>query len=545
MSTISPRIDGVRISNFDINIHRMVNIHDSPQGEGVPHVEISLAFEKGEPSKKVRVALSELASIRWTTIDYRASFSPDFAVATANRYVVDAIRSSLDELPIAEVYQLSHPGLYKITGRPVFCTGGEVIRPPTSTEQEPEIECEPMTQRLDIDPELSETEAAAEMLNLISLFPDPGRIILSQVLVALLRQAYEDAGKSPAFCVFLYGHTGTQKTTIASFLTQIYNRNDGIAELTRLNASCAAAVEMLMDTTDQVKVFDDLFPAASPQVRKGQEKVLAEITRYIADGTIPARMKGRKVREGRPMCGLLFTGEYLIGEGSDAARLLPVKMTKPDTSALSYFQARPLIASTFYHNFIVWFIENYDGVVAYLKEWLDEYRKTDLGVHDRLREAHFFLNTAYSLLLEYCGEKGVLEEADVRRFHSSFVGLLIQLVRAQNERVSPTATEASTLGNVLERIGELYRSGQLSIVDNKRQFDDHQHDGVTHKGYLCLRPQALSRFFPSSDINDIAHELDAQGALDKGKDGYKKKISAVGGKHFYWVPFSKLQGSTR
>lgn len=397
-----------------------------------------------------------------------------------------------------------------------------------------------MSQRLDFDPDLSEGEAAAEMLNLISLFPDPGRIILSQVLVALMRQAYEDAGKAPAFCIFLYGRTGTQKTTIASFLTQVYNRREGIVELTRLNASHASAVELLMDAVDEVQVFDDLFPADSKQVRKSQEEVFFEITRLIGDGTIPARMKGGKVREGRPKCGVLFTGEYLIGKGSDAARLLPVEMTKPDTRALKYFQEQPLIVPTFYRNFISWFIENYDGTVVYLKEWLEEYRKTDLGVHDRLRESHFFLNTAYSLLLEYCGEKGVLTEEEVLGFHSSFAELLTRLVHEQNERVSPTATISATLGNVLEHIKDLYRNHQLSIASNKRQFDDAQHDGIVHSGCLCLRPHTLSHFFPSSDINDIARELETEGALTKGKDGLTKKISAIHGKYCYCIPLEYL-----
>ena len=295
-----------------------------------------------------------------------------------------------------------------------------------------------------------------------------------------------------------------------------------------------------MDAVDEVQVFDDLFPADSKQVRKSQEEVLFEITRYIGDGTIPARMKGGKVREGHPTCGVLFTGEYLIGKGSDAARLLPVEMMKPDTCALRDFQEQPLIVSTFYRNFISWFIENYDETVAYLKAWLEEYRKTDLGVHDRLREAHFFLNTAYSLLLEYCGEKGVLTEEDVLGFHSSFAALLTQLVREQNERVSPTATISATLGNVLEHIKELYRNHQLSIASNKRQFDDAQHDGIVHGGCLCLRPHTLSHFFPNSDINDIARELETEGALTKGKDGLTKKISAIQGKYCYCISLEYL-----
>lgn len=540
MLRLTPEIEGEKISNFVILIHRRLNIHEDSQQDSVPHVEVSLSFEKGNPSGKAQVPLSRLENMDWKALDYRATFNPQIAGARANRYIANDVRSVLDNLPVTEVYRLNHPGLYIIGNNPVFCTGDEVIRPSSSATQGPEVECGHITQRLDIDPTLSEGEAAAEVLNLVSLFPNPGRIILAQVLVALMRQAYEDAGKAPSFCIFLYGHTGTQKTTIASFLTQVYSRSRGIAELTRLNASRASAVEMLMDVADQVKVFDDLFPADSPQIRKSQEETLSEITRYVADGTIPARMRGGKVREGRPKCGVLFTGEYRIGKGSDAARLLSVEMTKPDVCALRYFQEQPLIVSTFYRNFILWFIENYDETIAYLKTWLDEYRNAELGVHDRLCETHFFLNSAYSLLLEYCEEKGVLEEDDVLRFHSSFVELLNRLVREQNERVSPTAFVPPMRGNVLEHIRELYRSHQLAITNDKRKFDDEQHHGVIHRDCLCLRPQALSHFFPGRDINDVACELEREDALIKGKDGLTKKISALHGKFCYCIPLNRL-----
>lgn len=540
MCRVVPTINGEKIGNFGINIHRLVNIHNDSQPEGLPHVEISISFEKGPSSGKTRVALSKLAATNWSTLDYRISFNPRIATSTANRYIADAIRSALEAFSATNVYRLSHPRLHIINGEPVFCTGKEVIRCSSSAAQGQEVECEPMSQRMDIDPNLSEAEAAAEMLNLIGLCPDPGRIILSQELVAFMRQAYEDAGKPPSFCVFLYGRSGTQKTTMASFLTQAYNRRTGIIEPTRLNASLASAVEMMMDLADQVKVFDDLFPADSTQVRKQQEETLSEITRYIGDGTIPARIKGSKVQEGRPKCGVLFTGEYLIGKGSDAARLLPVEMTKPDTTKLTYFQAQPLIVSTFYHNFISWFIENYDETVSYLKKWLDEYRKTDLGVHDRLRETHFFLNTAYMLLLEYCEAKGVLSKEEVLRFHKCFAEVLTQLVRDQNRRVYPTESAPPVQGNYLDHIRELYRKRRLSIANNKRLFNEGQHDGVVHQDCLCLRPQTLARLFPSSDINDIARQLDAKGALIKGRDSLMKKISALKGKYCYWIPLTRL-----
>lgn len=538
MCRITPRIKDEKISNFDIIIHRVVNLHNDSLKESVCCAEISLSFENGDCSQKREVEISKLENMNWSELDYRAKFCPRTPKTTASRYIANDIRSALENFLVTDIYRLTRPGLYKINGTPIFCTGREAIQPPASANQVPEIECTGISLRLDVDSELSEADAAAEVLNLISLSPNPGRIILSQMLTALMRQAYEDAGKAPSFCVFLYGASGMQKTTIASFLTQIYNRSNGIVAQTRLNASLASAVEILMDSTDQVVVFDDLFPAVSKQIRKDQEKTLSEITRYIGDGTVPARIKSGAVREGRPKCGVLFTGEYLIGEGSDAARLLPVEMSKPDTCALQYFQAQPLIVSTFYHNFILWFIERYDETVAYLKEWLNEYRQTSLGIHDRLQETHYFLNTAYSLMLEYCKEVGVLKENDVLRFHKSFVKMLNRLVREQNERVSPTNNMYPTQGNVLERIRELYRNNQLSIANG--QFSDAQHDGIIHNGCLCLRPQALSHFFPGSDTDEIARKLETAGALSKGKDSLKKKISSAKGKYFYCIPLACL-----
>jgi len=540
MVRIVPKIQDKEISNFEINLIRMVSIYTDSNSEGERHIELSLTVEHTNSDKIVRIALSKLSNTDWNSLDPRVTFDPQISVTTAKRYISNAIRSSIHKLTSADVYQFSHPGLYKINDAPVFCTGGEAIRSPSSAAQGPEIECLPMSQRLDIDPDLSEKDAAAEVLNLISLFPNPGRIILSQVLVALLRQAYEDAGIRPSFCVFLHGRTGTQKTTVASFLTQIYNRSNGITEPTRLNASQASAVEMLVDLTDQVKVFDDLFPADSNQIRRKQEETLSEITRYVGDGSIPARMKSNKVREGHPRCGVLFTGEYLIGAGSDAARLLPVEMTKPDTSALSYFQERPLIVSTFYRNFIVWFVENYDQNVLYLKDWLKEYRNTDLGVHDRLRETHFFLNTAYSLMLEYCGEKDVLSKNDINMFHNDFRILLFKLIHEQNGRVFPVTPLSPVPKNVLERISKLYKNNQLSIAGEKDQFDNRLHDGVIHKGCLCLRPDALVHLFPNMDIDDIATALDMQDALNKGSTGLKKKISKARGNYLYCIPLGRL-----
>ena len=44
MLHMTPNIEGEKISNFDILIHRQVNIHIDSQQESVPHVEVSPSF---------------------------------------------------------------------------------------------------------------------------------------------------------------------------------------------------------------------------------------------------------------------------------------------------------------------------------------------------------------------------------------------------------------------------------------------------------------------------------------------------------------------
>jgi len=57
--------------------------------------------------------------------------------------------------------------------------------------------------------------------------------------------------------------------------------------------------------------------------------MLVDITRIIGDKSGRARMKGNEVMSKKPECGVILTGEYLIGTGSTAARLLPIKFTTP------------------------------------------------------------------------------------------------------------------------------------------------------------------------------------------------------------------------
>lgn len=525
-------------SNFEIEIYKFYERYIPPNKTPSIHIGFSVKFEGNHRSQLIETNVMELEKLQWVELDYRIRFNPRIAPSKISRILADQIRGVLTDLHKATEYHLDNIGFLKIGKDPLFCMGDKLIRS-ASISTAIEIKLLPMERSLDIDSQLSEKDAIVEMLNLISICPNPCRVILAQVLVYLMRQAYVDAGEEPSFCVFLQGATGTKKTTLSAFMTQIYNRKEGIKDPLRLNASVPAAVDILMEANDEVVVLDDLFPADSRQVCRKQEETLIEITRYIGDGTVPARMNGKKVRTGHPNCGVLFTGEYLIGEGSDAARMLPVEMAEIDGVKLKYFQDKPLIVSTFYYYFIVWFIDNYDDIVAFLGQWLNQYREVGLKVHGRLQNTHFFLNTAYFLFLQYCFEKSVISEKNVKLLGENFNELLTKLIKKQEQRVRQKDLGGSKC--FLDCIRELYRNKSLIIADNIGMFSKKIHDGVIFKSYLCLRGRCFKKYFPQDALADIVNDLIANDALDCGKKCTAKQIHGLGGKRFYFIPIECLK----
>jgi hypothetical protein len=524
-----------------VRVEIVREIYSLPCEEPSLEIQLRLDFKDGY-SRTITIPENGLHEVKWLDLDIHCWFEPAIPISKFPVLFLNEIKAQANRALRHKIYRVGHVGVTKIEGTAVFCTGREIIRSPDSN-RDLNIEVEKMPLHLDIDETLPETQAVSKMLDLISLSPDPGRIILAGKLVCLMRQAYIDVGRTPNVCVYLYGQTGTHKTTFAGFLTQTYNRGQGIKSPTRLDASIAASVRILSEAYDDIVVFDDLCPAESVSIRKQQEETCIEIARYVADGTVPAKMRGQKLALDSPKCGVLFTGEYLIGSGSDAARLLPVEMTKPDGEELKYFQDHPLIVSTFYFYFLQWFVAHYDEIVLLLAEWWSEYCKIDLGVHARLQETHFFLESAYAVFMQYCWEKELLSEQEVAKLHDAFQNLLTVLVDRQNIRVckNEKSTAEFNGSDYLERIRTLYRGREISIAESEKQFDEKIHDGVLHRNALYLRRDALIKFFPKTDLSKIIEALISQKVLECGKRGTTKQISSLHGKRFYVIPLVYLE----
>jgi hypothetical protein len=500
-------------------------------------VELHLVFPDGTVSKQKLIPLAVIEDYDWLSIPGCLLYPP---YRKAKQSLAQGIMEQLTVVPHKNINCISNLGNCNVAGVQTYNAGSEIIMP-SDTKGRPEIEHMSSSYNLDIDPNLTEDAAAAGMMELISLFPNAGRVILTQMLLYLMSAVYTAVWKFPCVIIFLYGMTGSMKTTTSAFLTQLHNRSKGIASLSRLNASIPAALKLLYEKRDCVVVLDDLFPAESKDLKRRQEETLYEITRVIADGTPPARIRGNQIEKAPPTSGAMYTAEYVIGAGSDAARFLPVEMTRPDGDKLKLFQDQPLLVSTFYRNFIQWYINNFAGIKTYLNEWHNVYRDIDLGVHGRLQETHFFLNTAYALLLQYCFELGVLAECDAEKMHESFLELLMHLIKAQQHRVDQGALSTGESADYFSQIRSLYKNDRFILAPSAALFDDTIHEGVIHSDELCLRKKRLKQHFPTACFDKIKDSLMAHGALRPGMDRAEIQLGPTNGKRFYAIPLHKLQ----
>lgn len=529
------------IGNFTVENIREIDVVN--ESGSIPSVGFTIKLETGESSGEIIIALDGPKGLRQIDL---YSLHPHITISkkgpAAQHSFVNFIRSKLPDAPKETQYSVNRLGTHMIGDKPVFNTGGGLIWSSPDSKNKPAVILEPQKYRLDIAPDLGEYEAAAGMMEVVSLSPDAGRVIFAHTLLYIMRSVYETARKAPCCSLLLYGKTGTAKTTYAAFLTQLHNRSQGIAEPVRLNATIAAAEMVLSERSDCAVILDDLFPTEYRDMKNRQEKTLIEITRIIGDGSGRARTKGGQAFQKKPTCGVIFTSEYLIGTGSTAARLLPVRFATPiDDGKLRKCQSKPLVVSTFYHYFIQWYIDNYAKIQHFLGGWWNKYTETDVGVHRRLWETHFFLNSAYLLFLRYCVEKNFISTESFRAHHGSFETLLTRLVRDQDVRVTQGKESEPEKVDLFELIRGWYQNNLFDLAKDVHHLGS-SHDGIKKDELLCLRSDKLMKkvqeVVPSATLTDVRRVLVAKNALWLDGEGKNKKI---GQQRFVGIYLSKLK----
>lgn len=434
---------------------------------------------------------------------------------------------------------IEHQGLHLVDNYAVFLAGDKLNTPNGHSDLRKKIKIAPCGFRLDIDTKLSPKTAFNGMGELIGLNGEIGRILVAHTISGLIRHAYKEIGYNPCAVLVIVGESGMFKTHYIAHMVQLYNRNDEIKPVTRLNSSSRFIEDILYEYAECTAVIDDLHTGSSSTIKRNNENTAEELIRRISDDT------GRGIKNGNALVqksfrgNAIFVGEYFSGKGSTVPRALIANITqKIDGRILDEYQRhKKLVVSTFYYYFLKWYVNNYGEICKTLDSELTKHRQTNYEskLHSRLLDRMFYLTTSYNLFLQFCKESGFITDEIVNNGKSSFASQICRLCIEQQNRFVPPNTD------YLSIISKAYKKGLFKIAKDVKFFDERKHDGVIHYNCLCFYSKrfdsVMSGIIPNFDHKEVIKYLKNHNALKVHESDGKNDVKISGLKKRFFAIF--------
>ena len=532
----------VPISNFIPSVISVVKVISSSGTR--EDIRVRLHFENEKITETI-VPLSDLDSVNWFDIDHHCIVNSEYR--QSRKYIADTIRSAIGTAPLEQRYSLDRTGIYRIEDTIVFAAGDRIITQSNVSEADSVFELGQLPFRLDIDENIDLNTAIEGIVQLVSLSPEIGHILIAHVISGIIRAAFKEAGMTPCAVLVIVGKSGMLKSHYIPHLVQLYNRGDGIGPVTRFNSTKRFIEDALYEYSECTAIIDDLHTAESSAIKRQNEDTAEEIIRRISDDRGRGHMKGKELVQRHFRGNAVFIGEYTIGKASTIPRALIVEITKPPNGAIldEYQRKKSLLASTFYYYFIQWYVDHFDAIRDAIDVRLTQLRKTTTSstTHGRLRDTQFYLEISYMVFLEFCKDSDFCSEEEAIGTYHSFRTQLYTLVQAQEARLRESLKAQEK--DYLSTIRDLYNEDCFRLAKNEKNFNPEKHDGLIYYGCLCLRGKRLEgklrNVCSGFSLADCINGLLTKDALKVVGNKNTVQINGTGGKRFYAIKLDKLK----
>ena len=286
-----------------------------------------------------------------------------------------------------------------------------------------EVEISDRLRKYSLPEETGEIKKALEAsLSLLELGP-PGIMYPLYALVWLtpLCEPLRQAGIEPGFVTYLWGTTGSFKSTLIALMLSHYGNFEPKGLPANFRDSPKSIEEMAFQAKDTLLVVDDLYPAKDPRERAKLEGVLEYLTRNQGDRQGRGRLKSTiALMSGHPPRGLaLCSGETMPLSGSSLARNLVLHLLKEDIKPekLTQAQAQKSLLSQAMRGYLEYLAPQLDTLPSqlpedfeYLREQAKQAANKTRTRHRRLDETVAFLFLGFQLFLNYAVAQGALTQ---------------------------------------------------------------------------------------------------------------------------------------
>ena len=225
--------------------------------------------------------------------------------------------------------------------------------------------------------------------------------------LSVLKELFSLAGAEPKFVLWIYGLTGSMKTSVSKIFFNLFNRGKDMKISATFKDTQAALELKAFEHKDCSLLIDDYHPSSSYIEKKDMESKASNILRMYGDGISKGRsnkyMQKQKVYPPRGLC--VITGEDLIGGESTIARYVGIEVNREefDKTILSFHQENPLLVSTYMNYFIEWVSCKFEDIRSYIEINFSNIRNNFSNEfnHPRLGEVYSILNITVNIIFIY------------------------------------------------------------------------------------------------------------------------------------------------
>jgi hypothetical protein len=470
----------VKLCNFAARITEEVASDDG--AEVTRQLTIAGKHADGRTLPTARIDASQFAGMKWIAPQWGSK-----AIVEAGQSNQDHLRAAIQHQSsdVQARYVFKHTGWREVDGRRVFFTHGHTIGGGDGVA----VELEKEMQRYEL-PAMPDHPKEAMQTSLRFLDVAPYRVTVP--LWASMYLAPLSEIIPPKFLLWLYGTTGSMKSTLAALaLCHFGEWTD--QDLLLWSATANALEKYLFLAKDVPFVIDDFAPQSDARAATQLETTAARLVRDVGNRAGRARMNSdlslRVVY--RPRGLAISTGEQLPDGESLLARLVTLEVKKDDinVTTLTTSQDESLGFSHAMSGYVQWVGKRWDTLQKTLPAQFKEIRARirQAGQHLRLPEALATLWLGFDLALCYAREIGALSPDLDETLRRDGWAALLNIGEQQNA----ISKEEKPTRRFLTILNELLAQGKVRLAElDKDAGGDGELLGWIDADYLYLLPSA-------------------------------------------------------
>jgi hypothetical protein len=419
----------IRLANFTAKIEEEILEDD---GVEVAHRYVLKGQMADRSLPATDVPASSFAGLNWIPKwGSQAIIEPGQSIKDFVRHAIQVTSTDAKKST-----RYTHTGWREIDGTWVFLSAGGGIGTDNVT-----VKLSPEMSRyaLPLQPE-NELEAIRASLS----FLDIGN---RDVTLPLLAQTYLSALTSlidpmPNFSGYLYGQTGTFKTTLSLVQLSHFGDFSTISNLPNFDDTANSLEKRAFILKDVLTVLDDYHPSQSRGDAMHKEQIAQRIIRAYSNRTARGRLNADTTDKGRysPRGFLQVTGEEIISLPSTLARVFVVEIQPGDIDIkkLTSLQGRAHLLPHAMCSFIRWGRDHMEEIRANFPQRFRELRSqssTD-GSHRKLPEQIAFLRYALELVIGWMLDKKILSDKGANSLAEEGWNVFTRLSERHSQRIA-------------------------------------------------------------------------------------------------------------